>query len=124
MTTLYRVQNLEGKGIYATGAASMTGMSSGYSPRHPSPRDDSKLMEQIMLRFGNADIHGRLFAFGSLEQLKMWVYMDLWRSGLHDMGFNICVIEIPDNCCAIGDTQAVFELTHVTSVSHLSLMEI
>lgn len=124
MTTLYRIQNKDGKGMYATSAASSVGMTSGYSPRHPSPRDDSKLMEMMLVRFSNTDIHGRLFAFGSLEQLKMWVYQDHWRQGLHDLGFYVLVITIPDNCCAVGDTQAVFEPEHVAAKSELNLMEI
>lgn len=70
------------------------------SDRHPEPRYDSKLLSQLKGR------NWGYFGFGSLAQLKFWVYKYEWRETLHSFGYHVSVIQSKD--AIIGDTQVVF----------------
>lgn len=75
--------------------------------QHPSPVNDPKLM--INARERNMSTGGKSrYAFASIEQMQRWISKDEWKERLYKMGILLSEIEVEDDHCAIGDTQAIF----------------
>lgn len=81
--------------------------------RHPAPDADSGLgwdTIEYELGFAKPKLY---FGFGSIEQLKAWLYNDVWREYLSDYGFVVMVWDLPDvgstgaPCMKVGNAQAV-----------------
>lgn len=128
MTTIYRVENANGRGMYRAGG-SYSALEFEFDEYiHPMPSSDDALMRSIQER-GEYNECGSLdysmddyFGFSSLDQLKRWIYRDDWRSKLDAAGFHVSVYSAVGAC--IGDTQAVFLLHKSICVNQLRLTEI
>ena len=98
---IFRIQNERGDGMYFGGSSASQRMMDLES-RHPAPRDDVRLKQAVpgegWYRFK--------YGFGSLDQLRSWVYKQAWRDMLQSEGFHVVEIDTP--CVYYGDTQAVW----------------
>lgn len=112
MGLIYRVQNDLNQGMYrGRGCHGFTANDMFCdSPHlvHPMPHSDSKLMQAVEARGPGYDFITPMdyFGFGSLDQVRRWIYQCDWRIALDRSGFFIQAWEpaMP----AFGDTQAVF----------------
>lgn len=95
--------------------------------RHPSPNSDSMLREAWYNIFErNRGTGGRppwWFGFGSLEQFSNWVYCEEWWQLLTDEGYVISMIDVPDDRCHIGYTQAIMHKHHTEIVASVPVIE-
>lgn len=106
-------------GMYANGAALQVINHSDTC--HPAPAEDSKLSYTWLRWKGRA-----CFGFGTIAQLRRWIYYDEWIRSLHDEGQALYVIEVPDEDFRFGYTQAIYlpdnaKVVEVRSI--LSLIE-
>lgn len=123
---LYRV-HLKGDISVGMYTAACAGNFFEMDGRHPPPSSDS------MLRTAWNDIserNGRTggppqwwFGFGSLEQFSNWVYREEWWQRLTDEGYVISLINVPDNRCHLGYTQAIMHNHHTEIVKSVSVIE-
>lgn len=122
---IYRVENEYQRGMYRGVYCSW--LNDNYQPkRHPMPNEDSRLMrvlrhKELYTSWDAAEMH---YGFGSLNQLRRWIYADRAKQELDDIGSAVSVYEIPDTRCAVGDTQAVFFINEATKVNSLKITEI
>lgn len=105
-TLLYRVAHMSTicTGLYESGTAIGQLCNPG---RHPMPYDDAKLEHFYNRKFRCT----MRFAFGSLDQLRFWIYSKEIRAKLSEQGFVIYMIEPlgeRGEDWQIGDTQAIF----------------
>ncbi len=126
---VYRVQNDLNRGMYRCSSEhSFTANDMDAGPdrfyRHPMPHDDSALMRAVAERGIGLDTitSDDYFGFGSIDQIKRWIYQDDWRVLLDQSGFFIQIWEpfMP----AFGDTQAVFIMGSSTKINTLRLTQI
>jgi hypothetical protein len=124
MHTLYRIEDSEGHGMYsgANGHIAIERMPGTRPLAHPLPRSDRTLYDLLWSSLGVLDVDGLHFAFGSLDQLRLWVYQEGWLLDLHEAGYHLVVLETPR--AAIGDTQAVFYRDEAVTVETLELTEL
>lgn len=121
--TIYRVENKQGGGMYRGGhpvTDQMSGAATDDSGRcrHPMPHNDQGLFAFYDDGF-MPEKHQ--FAFGSIQQLKFWIYRREWREELEADGFTIKMI------CAdaiVGDTQAIFDKTTRQDVETLQFSDL
>jgi hypothetical protein len=109
MPKFFRFQNSDFIGIYAgTGGFYSFDQGRVDITRHPTPTDDSALMEDYKTKFPlMGGYRGYYFNYGftSLEQLKSWIYKNSWIVQLYKNNFRVMVYEVPDDECVIGSTQ-------------------
>lgn len=110
ITTIYRVEDAFGHGMYS----SLISPSMG-GKRHPLPEDDCKLAQEWAKI---KDKSSFFFGFISLEQLKLWIYKKSWRKELANEGFFVTVYESKN--FFFGDTQAVFLKSEAKFIEKLS----
>lgn len=125
---IYRIEDVDGGGMYRGDNSYANPVASSNSDRHPLPNDDSLLMDNISFRMDQdvdpCDRHQHwtyfledefIFGFASVEQMRNWVYNDDWLVSLDHVGFNLTVYDVPENHICIGNTQAVFRRHEATS---------
>jgi len=95
--------------------------------RHPSPYSDSMLREawyNICERNrGTGGPPPWWFGFGSLEQFSNWVYREEWWKRLTDEGYVISMMNIHDDRCHLGYTQAIMHKHHSEIVTSVPVIE-
>lgn len=121
MIRIYRVENVDGKGMYCGTEAGV--QMNGDSSRHPLPREDAKIGCEWRERL-SGEIDEQIFGFASLEQLRFWIYKTKWRKSLKSEGFRVSVYEVPVEHALVGDTQAIFVRPEATLVDHLDITEV
>lgn len=113
-TKIFRIENAQGSGMYRGGGASL-----GNCPiyeqneRHPMPFDDSLLISkcgdnvQDSLWSENS-IPAKIFSygFGSIDQLRSWLYKDEWLTWMAENNF--VLLEIDASVAHVGYSQAVY----------------
>ena len=122
---IYRIETENQRGMYR--GCNVRWLNDNYEPyRHPLPREDSRLIQSLRHKelYTSWDANSMHYGFGSLDQLRRWIYADLAKQELDELGFAVSVYEIPDNRCAVGDTQAVFFINEATKVNSLKITEI
>lgn len=81
------------------------------SGRHPAPCCDTALNWDNISYILGVPPHQCYFGFGSIEQLKAWLFDEAWRLHLHKRGFVIKVWSLPDDSefpkMRVGNAQAV-----------------
>ncbi len=135
MKTIYRIENNIGLGMYIGGSSianDMQGM------MHPVPYSDSLLAPALTSALSNIadvyveyDVDGysvdwgvkewwtcRLFGFSSVNQLRQWIYNDIWLLILRDEGFFLAEYTVPSWDCMFGHTQVIFEKTRASKRIH------
>lgn len=90
--------------------------------RHPTPFDDSLLCNKWR-EMSVIDRKSHIFGFSSVEQLRNWIYNDLWLKNLHEEGFVISVFSVERENVIEGHTQALFVRDKATSWVSLSIIE-
>lgn len=96
-----------GAGMY--GPAQSLSHCPGYRTdrHHPPPEDDTALFwDRTLVTVGVPKEQCR-FGFGSIEQLKAWLYHYAWRQYLHERGFVIKVWDVADHRMHVGSAQAI-----------------
>ena len=133
MRTLYRVENKYSKNgpyVYKGRHGWGADINKQFSVAHPYMGDDHKLMEQLQEKsvgYYQNDWGTHLFpddtvfAFSSMEQLEKWFCDHEEIDELHKRNFWIAVYEVHEECCAIGDTQCVFDRNMAKRVKIISL---
>lgn len=116
MQTVFRIEHASnGEGMYRgmhdglSGVMFRTGTDADYD-RHPTPWEDSGLM-QVIADSGadrSAVINSGDFryGFGSVDQLRAWLYRNEWLEGLHDSGYIVAICEA--ETAYVGHSQALF----------------
>lgn len=81
------------------------------SSKHPAPHRDTALNWDNIAYILGVPHHQCCFGFGSIEQLKAWLFDETWRLYLHKRGFVIKVWSLPDDSdfpkMRVGNAQAV-----------------
>lgn len=97
---IYRVETCDGQGMYrgVTSVSDQMYDTDYEGCRHPRPSDDMSLDWDCNPEW--------IFGFGSLDQLKFWIYRTEWRKQMHIDGLKVYVY-LP-NTYRVGDTQAIF----------------
>ena len=108
---IFRVETVEGKGIYRGPDWDGVDESGSDSSKHPMPHKDSKLLDEnkdLFYHIGDGEYrfldYDFIFGFSSIDQLRRWLYNDEWLSGLDRQGF---VLSIYEGDVRHGHTQAV-----------------
>jgi hypothetical protein len=109
---VYRIETVENaRGMYRGGGGGM-GLYScpayNQSERHPAPEDDTKLRNTLLANglLGRWDYGNYVFGFGSIDQLRGWLYDDAILAWLHDKGFILAICEVDK--ALLGNTQCMF----------------
>ncbi len=128
--TVYRIEHKDsGWGIYRGGGYNYNPIISDYHhsapKRHPLPYNDSLLVENGPKdRWGALDIRDmHFFGFSSKEQLRAWLYEDVFLTDLHDHGFVMKTFVVPVEHFFLGHTQVVFVRQEAISSTEHSLLE-
>ena len=78
---------------------------------HPTPYRDTALCWDDIAYILGVPQSQCYFGFGSIEQLKAWLFDDAWRVYLHEQGFVVKVWSLPDGSefpkMRVGNAQAV-----------------
>lgn len=77
---------------------------------HPAPYRDTALNWYNISDILGVPQHQCYFGFGSIEQLKAWLFDEGWRLHLHKQGYIIKVWSLPDSefpKMQVGNAQAV-----------------
>lgn len=114
--TIYRCEDAEGHGLYS-GYAQVS-LSGGNGTEHPCPDMDGGLCEAYERDFRP---HHR-FGFGSLQQLRQWLFNSEWFEPLHAANFSIHVYEAEE--AAVGWTQAFFDKKTARCVEVISFLDL
>lgn len=125
MTTIYRIELGDGTGMYSAdrwSAAYEISRQMISVTNHPEPQDDAKIGDQWVKLEKTYAHHQYRFGFGSIEQLKEWIYLTDWREGLDKYGFRVYVYTAEK--AYVGDRQAFFLKETATREYSISLMEI
>ena len=100
----------------------------GYSTdgSHPAPWNDTALLWGETERTVGARSEECLFGFGSLEQLKAWLYNSEWREYLHEHGYVVKVWDLADHLMHVGSAQAIagYYSLQCTPHEYLSLLDL
>lgn len=123
--TVYRIEHKElGCGIYRSGGYPSDARYIYVAERHPVPYDDSLLVQN-----GPKDDWGYLnirpehfFGFSSKEQLRSWLYEDVFLINLHDKGFVLKLFVVPSEHFFLGHTQVIFVRKEAISSTEYSLL--
>lgn len=104
MTAFFRVQNRYGLGLYTTQTSQIHLQE--LSTNHPSPSNDSKLMEALGLDYfcQHPAYYEFRLGFTSIEQVLRWLYQRSWLFDLKTEGFALYEYDCP---IFAGNTQAV-----------------
>lgn len=70
----------------------------GGDPTHPAPFSD----------FGHMIMWYEKCGFESIDKLLVWFESE-WIDILHDLGYLLCIYEVPDLCVHIGNFQVVYD---------------
>jgi hypothetical protein len=120
MQTFYRIEHKEtGAGMYHQGNNGTPNFydilreteSNLFDDHHPSPYNDSKLLDSFEAKGVAADevvYVGSKYSYGfcSVEQLRSWVYNDEWLRKLDESEYVLAVVESDDYF--EGNTQGIF----------------
>ncbi len=108
VSTIYRVENNQGKGPYALyDYEKWTDKNKDHSDRsHPGPDRDSKLKKKWESLFWSNQ-HNYYFGFKSLKDLRAW-FSPSERKRLRSRGFFVSKIHIPEEDVIIGSKQVAF----------------
>ena len=100
------------------------------SSKHPAPFRDTALNWDNIEYILGVPHHQCYFGFGSIEQLKAWLFDEAWRLHLHKRGFVIKVWSLPDDSefpkMRVGNAQAVAVKSALleNSPEYLSLVDL
>jgi hypothetical protein len=122
---IYRVETENQRGMYR--GSNVEWLNDNYDEcRHPLPYHDSRLMQSLRHKelYTAWDASSMHYGFGSLDQLRRWIYADEAKRELEHLGFAVSVYEINEHRCAVGDTQAVFFIHEATKVDTINITEI
>lgn len=97
MQTVYRIQHLNGLGLYSTCRRTRTYEQLHDMDKHPCPYNDGLEKFPDHWKFG----------FSSREQMKGWIYKKEWRKSLDAMGFRLHIFKVEN--CKLGGKQLVYD---------------
>ena len=126
MSTIYRIEDIKGRGPYR----GVCDIQSAFDdePRHPVPRNDSKLCETASHLFRKDpygpygaifDAPNFVFGYSSIKQLRAWFYKDEPLRILHKNGYSLLHLE---GECYHGNSQAIINKTTMKVLSTTSLL--
>lgn len=101
-----RIEDRFGTGMYTSyNFPSFHDIAGFDDTNHPTPMMDSLLMSNLGY---NDNMSSHHFGFGSVDQLRRWIYNDDWLRQLHNAGFILVTYDVPDEYVFLGNTQCVF----------------
>jgi hypothetical protein len=133
---IYRIEDEDGGGVYRGDNSDMNPMGGSVSDRHPLPADDSLLQESLRFRM-RRDLAKEyqwkhwtsfleddfIFGFSSIDQMRNWVYQDVWLRKLDKGGFFLSEFNVPKHHVCVGNTQAVFRRSKATKFHRHTMAE-
>lgn len=120
MTTIYRIENVHGRGFYNAGGFKLAGVSGNETRHQPAPKNDPKLKPYFGRGFFGgweaiadpaaewSDNHVLRFGFHTIRQLKNWLNNGVWCEKLDHAGYVVSVYDAKDRI--LGKTQAIFNI--------------
>lgn len=113
MTLLYRIENINGGGLYdGAGFSIMSRDVNEGENTQPCPSTEPTFMSifDFQNRYVSNDYKRSWnFAFSSLNQLKNWVNCSDKLAELKSLGFEIYEMKIPSNFVILGEKQTIFK---------------
>lgn len=93
---------------------------------HPAPWDDTALMWRDTAVTVGVPEYQCLFGFGSIGQLRAWLYNNTWLEWLHAFGYVVKVWDLPESAMHVGSAQAIATKTALEANPFvcLSLLEL
>ena len=109
-TLVYRIETLDGEGLYSTGDNEVNDILEFDSVRHPLPHEDNKLKHHVKFN------RNWYFGFETIDLLKKWTISNECRDKLEACGLQISVYEcyhedmkmlymVRDKVCSSRDIQ-------------------
>lgn len=124
---IFRIENLEKRGIYRGPDWDGVYETVSASSRHPAPHKDSKLLDENKDLFCSIDIDEWrfladefVFWFSSIDQLRRWLYNDAWLRSLDEKGYMLSIYE---GDVRHGHTQAVIDKSTAQLVEQHKISE-
>lgn len=121
VTIVYRLETVDGVGVYGTGAGAYVEYDVW---KHPLPQQDSLLVENLsknnlqFIGYGNLNLH---FGFSSVEQLRSWFYNDEWVRDMSQSGIVLSIYEAEE--AYLGNSQMCFNRSTAILKSQNNLIE-
>jgi len=124
---IFRIENLEKRGIYRGPDWDGVYDTVAGSKIHPSPHNDSKLLDENKDLFYSFDVDEWrfladefVFGFSSIDQLRRWLYNDAWLRSLDEKGYMLSIYE---GDVRHGHTQAVIDKSTAELVEQHKISE-
>lgn len=120
VTDIYRIENTKGEGLYSS---RISGKLISVE-HHPCPYEDSAFKNIFDDRvYSKNEEYKREwhFAFGKIEDAKLWLNKGEYIEKLKEEGFSLMKITIPTAFVVQGDRQAIFKPEHIIYKKALDL---
>lgn len=123
MQRVYRLETLEGVGVYTAREIypMLTRILNDYVglPNHPGPFTD-KGLRNSSFRIG--ELLEFNFGFSSLRQLRDWFFLREDRQLISECGIVCAVYEVEDGHFHLGEMQCVFKKSHAKKVGQVDFI--
>ena len=119
MALIYRVEDLNGVGLYRCGCGLRCAEIMQYK-RHPTPSEDAELSAWWSRNYKTRAEY--IFGYSTLEQLKSWIYAKKWRVEIKQSGLVCSVYETND--FIVGATQAVFRNRTAKKIGEIDILDL
>lgn len=115
---VYRIQNELGQGPYSVSWGEYV----CEGTRHPSPYEDSGMMDAW--RYANFGLGASNYHFGFTceSQLRTWFYRDEWLHMMKERGLKLTIWEVAVTDTIVGHTQLAFIRLYATLVETRELI--
>lgn len=120
MPIIYRVETVDGIGIYGAGVR-CANLEMDDSRRHPLPTEDAELSD-FWGKMSLCDRGGIRFGYSSINQLKSWIYKKSWRKEIAKSGLIVSVYRA--RFVRVGATQAVFKLKTAKKIGTVDILNL
>jgi|SRR6185437_16749398 len=132
---VYRIEGENGDGIYR-GKYCRDNPLEWIPSKHPAPWRDSLLVNNCNAIRGVEDDEdcscsmdewlprqNYIFGFANTDQLRAWVFNDLWLWQFEQRGFRLSVFDIESRHVIVGNTQCIFKREHIKQASYFKPAE-
>lgn len=132
---VYRIEGENGDGIYR-GKYCRDNPMDWIPSKHPGPARDSLLVDNANVIRQNDDadfvcldfcdwimMSKYIFGFASTEQLRNWIFNDMWLWRMEERGFRLAVFDIDPDDVIVGHTQCIFHREKIRQASYFKPAE-
>src|ERR1700741_5401843 len=131
---VYRIEGENGDGIYR-GKYCRDNPMDWIPSKHPGPARDSLLVDNAnvirereddwySLDFCEWITHSNyIFGFAGVEQMRNWIFNDMWLWRMEERGFRLAVFDIESSDVIVGHTQCIFHRHDIKQASYFKPAE-